>query len=220
MRVMQQVRIGAAEVANEDLRPDRQGELIDRRLARVEGPPASVPVPRFLFQRIGGSGGNGTRPRGALGFDGRSVRRRLQEIVRQLSRDERPGSRPALEVTFGEKLVEGAEDGDPRDPELGREASRRWNPLTSPEPAVHDRIAVTFVDLSVERNVGISIDADRGGEERRKGPHHATILVLVFRRQLALATDRLSGQAGRGISGRYGRRTVGRPGRSRRRRNP
>src|SRR5262249_2565906 len=76
------------------------------------------------------------------------------EVARYLSLDERAGADLAHDESLVEQLIEGIENRQPRNPELGREGSGRRKALTGAERPRKDRRAIRLVNLSEKGNLG------------------------------------------------------------------
>ena len=81
-------------------------------------------------------------------------------LLGQRRGDERARTDSGFEITFGEQLCIGVEDGKTGDAQLGCELAAGENLFARPQVAAQDGRAIAVIDLLVERRGVVAVDSE------------------------------------------------------------
>src|SRR5262249_28106897 len=146
-------------------------EAVERGLADAESAAFAEPEAGLAVHEVRGALRDGARRRLRGSRAGSRPARGLDELSRKRARDEGARAGAALEVALGEQLLESVQHGDARDLELRGEAPGGGKTLPRAQAPLDDRIAVSLVDLAVERFRRGAVDRNDGEDSRRSGSH-------------------------------------------------
>lgn len=108
-------------------------------------------------------------------------------MVREGTGDECSCAHTGFEITFGEELGVGGEDGNTGDAQFGSESTGGGDLLAGGEVAADDSGAEAVVDLAVERTGRFAIDEDEWGKGGRGFAHAKNIVVILNLGQVVIA---------------------------------
>jgi len=148
-------------VTADEAGPDLERKMIERRLMNAKGSPATCPGREWKGGIKRGSAGHWAGSRWTWG----SLAVRLRnghQLLRQGTGNKCAGSDAAFKVTLRVQLCIAIEHGEARDAELDGELPAGGNPVTWAQIAAQDCLAVSLVNLLMQRAGGGAVYGEDG----------------------------------------------------------
>jgi hypothetical protein len=167
-------------LSNDESCPELVRELVECGECHAKGAnPSLVAAERDTAQRSASRGAGQSMV----------VVSRAQHPVRRRGADERPGSRAAFDVPLVKQLLVRGEHWQSRNPQLGRERTRRRHTLSRAQHAVEDCFSQALIDLPVQRRLRVPLDWQMrkdvravAGFQDRAPPLRSKVVITIYGR--------------------------------------